>query len=377
MPHRVLARWAPVVLLPLAALAVPAPATAAPPVVTTVDLGTLGGVQAFPALINTAGQVAGQSQTAIDDYHAFFWSGGRMTDLGVAPGGTFSTATRLNDSGQVAGYGDTATGSAGFVWKAGVRTAIAAPGIGQVRTGGINASGTVIGVDVNSADQRIGFLWRNGVRTDLGNLVPALINDAGVVVGTVLRSDGTYRVYRWVAGVRTDLGSLGLAGFGAPYLSDLNEHGDIAAYATTTGTGFRAYVRRAGGTGWTPLGGLRGGNDTRVTALNEVGDAVGTSNTSTGGLPRAVYWRNGTVYALPTAGGSSSQALDVNDQGDMTGSVTRPTGTRAVIWRGGVLTDLGVNGADSSAGALNAAGQTVGTELGDGERIRALRWSVA
>lgn len=374
MAHPVLARRAAALLLPLAVLAVPAPASAAP-VVTTVDLGTLGGIQAFPSVVNASGQVAGQSQTAADDYRAFFWSNGTMTDLGVAPGGTFSLATGLNDSGQVAGYGDTATGSAGFVWKAGVRTEIAAPGIGQVRTGAINAAGTVLGVDVDTADRRIGFLWRNGVRTDLGTLVPSLINDAGVVVGTVPATNGTYRIVRWDRGVRTDLGTLGVAGSGAPYLVDLTEGGDIAAYAST-GTGYKAYVRRAGSPRWVGLGGLRGGDDTRVHALNEVGDAVGISNITPGGVPRAVVWHAGTVYALSTQGGSSSQALDLNDRGDITGSVTRSAGTVATVWRNRVPVTVGPAGADSSAGAINASSQAVGTAYTLDERARGLRWTL-
>lgn len=375
MPHEVLVRRVATVLLPLAVLAVPATAATAAPLVTAVDLGTLGGIQTFPAIVNGSGQVAGQSETATGDYHAFFWSDGTMADLGAAPGGSFSTVTGFNDSGLVAGYGDTATGSAGFVWKAGVRTAIPAPGIGQVRTGAVNAGGTVLGVDVDAADKRIGFLWRNGVRTDLGTVLPSLINDAGVVVGVVDLGGDNYRIVRRVGGVTTSLGTLGVPGAGAPALVDLNERGDIAAVAST-GTGYKAYVRMAGATTWTSFGGLAGGNDVRINAINETGVAVGSSNTSRGGLPRAVYWSGGKVHALSTLGGSTSQAYDVNDRGDITGVVTRAAGTHATLWRGGAVVDLGPAGADSSAGSINASSQTVGAAYGDQERVRGYRWTV-
>ena len=378
MSHPVLFRWAVAALVPLAVLAVPAPASAAPVPATAVDLGGLGGDQTFPAAINAVGQVAGQSRTAAGEYHAFFWSRGRTIDLGIAPGGTFSLVTGLNDRGQVTGYGDTADGSAAFVWRAGVRTELPSPGIGQARTAGINAAGTVIGSDVDAASgQPRGFLWRDGRFTDLGPLQPALINDAGVVVGTVPAADGADRVVRWQRGVRTDLGPLGVPGSGRPYLADLNRRGDLAAYAST-GTGYRAYVRPAGATGWRPLPGLPGATDVRVSALTERGVAVGTSDTGPGTPQRAVRWTGGAAYALPTLGGGTSAAVDVNDRGDVSGFSVTPAGeAHAVAWRRGVLVDLGPAGADSGAGAINQAGQLIGSAATPDERVRGLRWTLA
>lgn len=360
-------------------LAVPATAEAAPPRATTVDLGGLGGNQTSPAAINDRGQVAGQSETAAGDYHAFFWSNGRLVDLGVAPGGTFSLATGVNDRGQVAGYGDTATGSAAFVWRNGVRTDIPAPGIGQVRVGPINAAGTVIGTDVGTDDVVRGFLWRDGRRTDLGTLVPSLINDRGVVLGSVALADGSFGiVLRRADGTRTGLGTLGDAGYGAPYLVGLNERGDVAAYAATA-AGFRAYARRAGASSWRPLPGLPGATDVRVSGINGSGLVVGTSNTGPDTLQQAVTWHiaGGPARALPTLGGETSGALAVNDRGDISGfSTLGGSGTHAVLWRRGLLVDLGPAGMDSSAGALNASGQVVGTAYTNDDGARGYRWTV-
>lgn len=377
MSHHVLLRCAVAAVLPLAVVAIPATASAAPPTAATVDLGGLGGNQTFPSVINDRGHVAGQSETATGDYHAFLWRNGTMIDLGINPGGTFSSAGGMNERGQVVVYGDTATGSAAFVWKAGVRTAIPAPGIGQVRAGAINEAGTVIGSDVDAADRQIGFLWRNGTRTDLGTLVPALINDAGTVVGTVAQADGSHRVVRWVKGVRTNLGTIGAPGYGAPYLVDLTERGDVAAYAATD-AGFRAYVRRAGAASWRALPGLPGATDVRVSGINEDGLAVGTSNTGPGTLQRAVTWRNnGPAKALPTLGGETSGTSQVNDRGDISGfSGVSGGGTHAVLWRRGVLVDLGPAGPDSFAGALNERGQTVGSAYTDQDGATGYRWTV-
>src|SRR5829696_6259648 len=210
MTRSSLVKWAAAgALVPLAVLALPVTASAAPPTATTVEIGGLGGTQTFPSAISSGGQVAGQSQTAAGDRHAFLWSGGVTTDLGVAPGGTFSLVSGLNDSGQVVGYGDTATGSAAFFWQAGVRTEIPTLGGGQARAAGINGSGVVIGTDITATGEQHGFLWRPARLVDLGTLLPALINDAGVVVGTVAAADGSHRIVRWENGVRTDLGTLG------------------------------------------------------------------------------------------------------------------------------------------------------------------------
>jgi probable HAF family extracellular repeat protein len=85
--------------------ALPAPAfaqeaTAASP--TIIDLGTLGGGYSYSTANNARGQVVGNSGTAAQETHAFFWDKGAMRDFGTL-GGSESYATAINDAGQVAG----------------------------------------------------------------------------------------------------------------------------------------------------------------------------------------------------------------------------------------------------------------------------------
>jgi probable HAF family extracellular repeat protein len=52
--------------------------------------------------INSSGEVIGQSCVGNSRFHAFLYSGGRMTDLG---GGYQSAAVGINDTGQMVGNG--------------------------------------------------------------------------------------------------------------------------------------------------------------------------------------------------------------------------------------------------------------------------------
>jgi probable HAF family extracellular repeat protein len=70
---------------------------------TITDLGTLGGSYSSAGGINASGQVVGDLATAGNGPdHAFLYSGGVMHDLGTL-GGSSSAAIGINASGQVVG----------------------------------------------------------------------------------------------------------------------------------------------------------------------------------------------------------------------------------------------------------------------------------
>jgi probable HAF family extracellular repeat protein len=69
------------------------------------ELGTLGGKNSYANALNEEGATVGSSETQAGAFHAFLYSGERMTDLGTL-GGNWSLACDLNDSGLVVGQSD-------------------------------------------------------------------------------------------------------------------------------------------------------------------------------------------------------------------------------------------------------------------------------
>lgn len=113
-------------------------------------------------------------------------------------------------------------------------------------------------------------------------------------------------------------------------------------------------------------------------AINNAGYAVGWSEVDPTGAQHAVLWRDGLVIDLGTLGGRQSEALDINEIGQIVGWA-RPgepaSGSRhAFLWQGDSMIDIGtLGGEESIAHAINDSGQIVGW-LGDIGGKRAFIW---
>jgi probable HAF family extracellular repeat protein len=131
----------------------------------------------------------------------------------------------------------------------------------------------------------------------------------------------------------------------------------------------------------TDLGALPGGGSSCTQWINERGWIVGGSSNGTidplTGYPEvnATLWKNGRVINLGTLGGNQSLAWSVNDRGRVAGfalnKIPDPftsavfafgaTQARAVLWQDGVMRNLGtLGGPDSDALLVNERGQVAG-----------------
>ena len=151
----------------------------------------------------------------IGEVLAFVYKNGSMTGLGTLPGYVNSTATAINDLGQVAGS-TTAPGASGqeaFVETNGVMTGLGIlPGGTSSSATGINASGVVIGDEDNAASDERAFVYSNGVKTDLGTLggpsaTAGAINNNGLIVGNSQTASDADHVFTYSGGKMTDLGA--------------------------------------------------------------------------------------------------------------------------------------------------------------------------
>ncbi|MFD2416649.1 hypothetical protein [Amycolatopsis pigmentata] len=167
----------------------------------TTILPPLPGGQAAQALgISGGGQVLGFSATSadVDNAEATVWRNGVPAGLGTLRGSTWSEAHAMNAGGVVVGASGVGAGGAFAprhpVMFTGGKVIDLWPDLGGSTSGtanAINSAGTIVG------DGRDGWVYSNGVRTDLDTLIPPNtgltitaaygINDAGQIVASAAR----------------------------------------------------------------------------------------------------------------------------------------------------------------------------------------------
>lgn len=137
-----------------------------------------GDTDAFVQGLNDQGQAVGSSGDCANiAAHAVLWendTASQLKDLGH-PGGA---AYAINGQGQAVGYVSSADGTTivASVWpngaNGGVTTIPTLPGDGAAFATGINNRGQVVGSTFNSVGWSHGFLWQDGVVTDLNTFIP-------------------------------------------------------------------------------------------------------------------------------------------------------------------------------------------------------------
>jgi probable HAF family extracellular repeat protein len=286
---------------------------------TIVDLGTLGGTFSQADSLNNRGSVAGFSTLRGDQsVHAFLWQHGVTTDLSTLGGpNSFSPELpAINESDAVTGFSDMTTPDPNEEDACGFGTQlICRP-----------------------------FVWQKGVITALitlggNNAQGNAINNRGEVIGTSETR------------VRNTCASLFLFHFKAAIWEKDHVEG---------------------------LAPLSGDSDTLGGAINDRGEAVGTSGTCLN-ASHAVLLRDGAILDLGNLGGTGDNlSSDINSRGEVVGesNIVGDAHHHAFLWRRGAMSDLGTlpGDVDSSANSTNNNGQIAGFSFDASGNPRGVLW---
>jgi probable HAF family extracellular repeat protein len=285
-PHR-----SPGPLLALLLLVVAAPLAAAAPNYRVVPLGTLGGPSSSATQVNERGEVTGvadlaSQQGGAQNAHAFLWSSGTMLDLGasnpVRDDSYFcscSSGVAVNDRGDVAGLDLFNENAKAAFWGAGLAGRTITDGVAR----GLNDTGLVVGEAGDVFNTRSPFVFDG---TSLRLLEPpglmfgsaADVNDAGTIVGVASVIDR-------FGGARHPFVAHGGAMQLLPFAGEATAVNDsdtiVGAAAVNRGRRTHAFVA---GTDLVEhdLGTL-GGRDSQASAVSASGAIVGWSQTARGG----------------------------------------------------------------------------------------------
>jgi probable HAF family extracellular repeat protein len=248
-----------------------------------------------PCRLNNFGDVAGRAgDSPSGEARATLWNHGslRSTNLGNLGGGEYSSASGINDTGEVAGAANIAKSIVPFVWTpaGGLRRVPLLPGDNCGQAFGINKYGHVAGYSSGPKGKQA-FLWTRSNRVRNLGILPggnyssaSDINDSDEVVGTSASAAGERAVLWTTDGNIRDLGTL--PGDTSSEGSAINNNGDVVGYSNGP-RGMRAFLWTEA-SGMQDLGVLPGGDSSRALGINDMGTVVGSSTSSSG--DRAFIW---------------------------------------------------------------------------------------
>ena len=238
-----------------------------------------------PAKLNNLGDIVGRaSSTAEGGTRATLWNHSdhlKKKHLGALLGGDYSSASAINDAGQIVGISNTSKAMVPFIWTptAGLQRVPLLPGDNCGQAIGVNKHGHIAGYSSGPSGAKA-FLWtRSKAVRELGVLAGGDhsrardVNDLDEVVGTSGSSAGERAVLWTKAGNIRDLGTL--PGDWASEATAINNASQVVGYSKGP-RGMRAFIW-TNETGMQELGVLPGGTSSRALAISDSGEVVGSS----------------------------------------------------------------------------------------------------
>ena len=252
--------------------------------------------------------------------------------------------------------------------------------LGPGKAEDINSLGQVVGDNVGGSYVDEGWLWSDGVRTDIGNLagqptgwtVAFAINDHGQIVGESRRADSGMRGFLWQDGVMTELGVISGSFSKAFELSNLGQV--VGKTEAQSGTTRHGCIWQDGV--MSDLAPLPGDDASTAHMVTESGVVIGYSKPSVSSTSMmSCVWEDGVVSSLGLFGGTVSEAYGINESKQIVGYYLveeyYTAYRRGYLWDDGWWTDLGLlpDANDCRARDINESGQIVGDSGG-----RAFLW---
>lgn len=251
-----------------------------------INLGSLGG-RSIAYDINNIGQIVGYSQNN-GYWNAFLYDNGTMTNLGTL-GGEQSWARGINDRGQIVGSAmnqpnsPNGNSNRAFLYENGAMTDLGTLGGFWSYAYDINDNGQIVGTSHLNPGGSVGFIYENNEMKALPNNLneAMLINNNGAVVELQ-----NFHAFLYENGVMTNLGTLG-GDFS--HAAGINNLGQIVGQSYTSSGQEHAFVYENGSMIDISMGcGVSNGFK-----INEAGQIVGYCDN------RAVLWNPVTVVPEP------------------------------------------------------------------------------
>lgn len=307
------------------------------------DLGCISDGQCFSQAMNESGQVAGYGDAPNGmSQHGFVWNGNEIVHIVPLnyPNGGNCWAYGINDFGDVVGYSSNGGLSIhAFLWDGEQMNDLGAPEWATVdysRAQDVNNNGCVVGFAGGVPYDLRGFIKHDGIWDKIptfgGNESRAYaVNDLNDVVGWTRNKDGKFRAFAIPNGNLNYMTDIGDLGGGAAEAFDVNNNRIITGQSKVDDTYFHAFTWSQDG-GMIDLGTL-GGNESYAWSINDNDVVVGKSQIPEENGTHGFIYMDGVMYDVndfitPDLDITIVNVRDINSSGQLAAVAEFPDGTK-------------------------------------------------